>query len=171
MRKASAPKSYPLKHLGNKTGLCFFYNETTQFVLNYDDYYLSTFKGIKAEDNLLKREHNSWVLNTGRSQPVSWAASKGKKNSDAPELPFFFLDKDSICHRAIYSLRVRISMISNHSASLLSPWHHLCNTSKNTGYTHPIPQATHQALCFRQAFKATFQSTICILAKCEKDAV
>lgn len=82
--------------------------------------------GIKVQDKLLKHRRNSSTL-----EGHSLCAELLSKNIyDVPELPFFFLDKDSICHRAIYSLRVRISMISNHSASLLSPWHHLCNTSK-----------------------------------------
>lgn len=50
---------------------------------------------------------------------------RGRNSAVTPSLPFFFTDKDSICHRAICSLRVRISMISNHSASLPSPWRHL----------------------------------------------
>lgn len=117
-------KAY-LKNLGNKTCLCFFIMKhlNLYWIMMTTIYLLLANKSggqfIKAQEKL---------LNTRRSQPVSWAASKNIY--DAPKLPFFFLDKDSICHRAIYSLRVRISMISNHSASLLSPWHHLCNTSK-----------------------------------------
>lgn len=72
---------------------------------------------IRAQEKVPNTEGHSL-----RAEPPS------KNIYDVPELPFFFLDKDSICHRAIYSLRVRISMISSHSASLRSPWHHLCNS-------------------------------------------
>lgn len=81
------------------------------------------FRWIKTEDNLLDHK-DSWIL-----EGHSLCAELLAKHLCAPKLPFFFLDKDSICHWAIYSLQVRISMISNHSASLLSPWHHLCNAS------------------------------------------
>lgn len=105
-------------------------NETTQFVLNYGAA-ISLLLGDRKEGQFIKAQENS-----GRSQAASRAASK--HSDDAPKLPFFFLDTDSICHRPICGLRVRISMISNHSASLLSPWHHLWNTQK--------AQTPHQAL-------------------------
>lgn len=63
---------------------------------------------VKLEDNLLKHWRNSWTLE-GHGL---CAELLSKSVYDAAELPFFFLDKASICHRAIYSLRVRISMIS-----------------------------------------------------------
>lgn len=96
------------------------------------------FRWIKAENNLLDHGKDSWIL-----EGHSLCAELLAKHLCAPKLPFFFLDKDSICHRAIYSLQVRISMISNHSASLLSPWHHLCNTS--TADDTYIPNYKHEA--------------------------
>lgn len=94
---------------------------------------------------------------------MSWAASKNI--SDAPELPFFFLDKDSICHRAIYSLRVRISMISNHSASLVSPWHHLCNTSQTDDTYIPLCELHIHALFSWWAFKTVSEEPFYIPTK------
>lgn len=77
---------------------------------------------------------------SGRRSPPASKADR-ENGVDAPELPFFFPDKDSICHQAICSLRVRISMISNHSTTLCSPWCHL--------YTHLSADTTDPIDCHR----------------------
>lgn len=90
-------------------------------------------------------------LSGRRSPPASKADMEN--GVDAPELPFFFPDKDSICHEAICSLWVRISMISNHSTMQNSPWCHLY-TRLSTDTTEPhcegpvdCPQNSHPAKC------------------------
>lgn len=72
-------------------------------------------------------------LSDRRSPPASEADMEN--DVDAPELPFLFPDKDSICHEAICSLLVRISMISNNSAMQRSPWCHLQPPPRTTDWT------------------------------------
>lgn len=73
-------------------------------------------------------------LSDRRSPPASEADMEN--DVDAPELPFFFPDKDSICHEAICSLLAGISMIPNNSTMQRSPWCHL-QPRLNTDTTEP----------------------------------
>lgn len=84
-------------------------------------------------------------LSDRRSPPASKADMEN--DVDAPELPFFFPDKDSICHEAICSLLVRISMISDNSTMQHSPW---CNlyTRLSTDTTKPHDEGPKEWIFF-----------------------
>lgn len=86
-------------------------------------------------------------LSDRRSPPASKADMEN--DADAPELPFFFPDKDSICHEAICSLLVRISMISNNSTMQHSPWCNLC-TRLSTDATKPYDEGPAEYIFFFQ---------------------
>lgn len=90
---------------------------------------LSKQKGVRQ---LIMLDGNP--LSDRRSPPASEADMEN--DVDAPELPFFFPDKDSICHEAICSLLAGISMISNNSTMQRSPWCHLY-PRLNTDTTEP----------------------------------
>lgn len=84
-------------------------------------------------------------LSDRRSPPASKADMEN--DVDAPELPFFFPDKDSICHEAICSLLVRISMISDNSTMQHSPW---CNlyTRLSSDTTKPYDEGPAEYIFF-----------------------
>lgn len=84
-------------------------------------------------------------LSDRRSLPASKADMEN--DVDAPKLPFFFPDKDSICHEVICSLLVRISMISDNSTMQHSPW---CNlyTRLSTDTTKPYDEGPAEYIFF-----------------------
>ena len=78
-------------------------------------------------------DQRAWGLCVRRKVSGRALGWRGEQNTSS-WLLFLLPDKDSICHRAICSLRVRISMISDHSASLRSPWSHLHSLSERWQY-------------------------------------